>query len=163
LDNKARFVGDWKSRRENETNMNIEHVKGLIAQHGSNFAFVINHSGGKDSTRALGFICENFPTAKKYVVMADTGFEHIKPISAADFARNVAALFDLELDVVEPIWKEGSEAEAKYGSRKTYLDMVDNRGKFPAPGLRQCTSDLKRAPIQKYIRALSERVIVSVE
>ena len=30
--------------------------------------------------------------------------------------------------------------------------MVEHRGMFPSPAQRQCTSDLKRAPIQKWIR-----------
>ena len=54
----------------------------LIEKHGRDLALVINMSGGKDSTRLLGYILEQFPAVKTYVVMADTGFEHVKPISA---------------------------------------------------------------------------------
>ena len=37
---------------------------------------------------------------------------------------------------------------------KTFLDMVEHRGMFPSPKYRQCTSDLKRGPIEREIRAL---------
>jgi 3'-phosphoadenosine 5'-phosphosulfate sulfotransferase (PAPS reductase)/FAD synthetase len=35
---------------------------------------------------------------------------------------------------------------------KTFFDMVERRGMFPSPKYRQCTSDLKRDPIEKAIR-----------
>ncbi|KKK82422.1 hypothetical protein LCGC14_2803540 [marine sediment metagenome] len=35
---------------------------------------------------------------------------------------------------------------------KTFFEMVDHRQKWPAPAYRQCTSDLKRGPIEKAIR-----------
>lgn len=34
----------------------LEQVQSLAQEHGSDLAFVMNHSGGKDSTRMLGFI-----------------------------------------------------------------------------------------------------------
>jgi len=36
----------------------------------------VNHSGGKDSTRTLGFVRNKFRDSPTHVVMADTGFEH---------------------------------------------------------------------------------------
>jgi 3'-phosphoadenosine 5'-phosphosulfate sulfotransferase (PAPS reductase)/FAD synthetase len=73
--------------------------------------------------------------------MADTGFEHAFPISAADFARARCAEFGLDLTVVR-------------NRKRTYLEMVEQRGMFPSPQYRQCTSDLKRGPIEKFIRSL---------
>jgi 3'-phosphoadenosine 5'-phosphosulfate sulfotransferase (PAPS reductase)/FAD synthetase len=35
---------------------------------------------------------------------------------------------------------------------KTFLEMVERRGMFPSPSLRQCTSDLKRDPIARELR-----------
>jgi DNA sulfur modification protein DndC len=35
---------------------------------------------------------------------------------------------------------------------KTFFDMVEHRGMFPSPSTRQCTSDLKRGPIEREIR-----------
>jgi 3'-phosphoadenosine 5'-phosphosulfate sulfotransferase (PAPS reductase)/FAD synthetase len=39
--------------------------------------------------------------------------------------------------------------------------MVERKRKFPSPSCRQCTSDLKRDPINKFIRALPEKVIIN--
>jgi 3'-phosphoadenosine 5'-phosphosulfate sulfotransferase (PAPS reductase)/FAD synthetase len=60
----------------------LDEVLRLQHQHGANLAFVVNHSGGKDSTRMLGFVRRKFPDSPTYAVMADTGFEHQRPISA---------------------------------------------------------------------------------
>ncbi len=111
-------------------------------------AFVINYSGGKDSHRMLGYICERFPETTKYVVMADTGFEHVAPVPAAEWADGQVARFGLPLHLVR-------------NPNKTYLQMVERRGMFPSSSTRQCTSDLKRGPIEKFIRALPEKVIIS--
>ena len=126
----------------------IETVRNLAAEHGDNFAIVVNHSGGKDSQRMLGFIREQFPAVRTYVVMADTGFEHVKPVTAVEWARQQAASYGLTLHVVR-------------NPNKTYLEMVEKRGKFPSMGQRQCTSDLKRGPIDVFIRNLSERVVIN--
>jgi 3'-phosphoadenosine 5'-phosphosulfate sulfotransferase (PAPS reductase)/FAD synthetase len=39
--------------------------------------------------------------------------------------------------------------------------MVRDRGKFPSAQFRQCTSDLKRSPIQKFIRQLRHPVVIN--
>jgi len=57
----------------------IDQVKSLAQEHGNELAFVVNHSGGKDSTTMLGFIRKEFPDSRTYAVMADTGFEHVLP------------------------------------------------------------------------------------
>jgi DNA sulfur modification protein DndC len=119
--------------------MNIETIKALHAKHGKNLALIVNHSGGKDSHRMLGFLVEHFPEITKYVVQADTGFEHIAPISAEDFARQNVARFGLKLYMVR-------------NPKKTYLEMVERRGMFPDMVNRQCTSDLKRGPVEVFIR-----------
>jgi 3'-phosphoadenosine 5'-phosphosulfate sulfotransferase (PAPS reductase)/FAD synthetase len=126
----------------------IETVRTLIAEHGDNLAIVVNHSGGKDSQRMLGFIRETFPSVKTYVVMADTGFEHVKPVSAVDWARQQAAGYGLDLHCVR-------------NPNKTYLEMVEKRGMFPSATTRQCTSDLKRGPVHKFIRHLDEKIIIN--
>ena len=126
----------------------MEQVCGLVQKHGDDLAFVVSHSGGKDSTRMLGLVRQKFPDSSAYAVMADTGFEHVSPISAADFARSRCAEFGLELMLVR-------------NSKRTYLEMVEQRGMFPSPQFRQCTSDLKRAPIDKFIRGLPHKVIVN--
>ena len=126
----------------------LDEVRRLEAIHGNDLAFVLNHSGGKDSTTMLGLIRKKFPDSPTYAVMADTGFEHVSPVSAADFARARCAEFGLELPVVR-------------NPKRTYLEMVEQRGMFPSPQFRQCTSDLKRGPIEKFIRRLPHKVIVN--
>ena len=126
----------------------LPEVKSLVHRHGRELCFVVNHSGGKDSTRMLGLIRSEFPDVPTQVVMADTGFEHVSPISAADFARARCADVGLELTVVR-------------NRKRTYLEMVEQRGKFPSPQFRQCTSDLKRGPIEKFVRSLPYKVIVN--
>lgn len=65
---------------------------------------VINFSGGKDSTAMLAWLCEQYPNAKKHVVMADTGWEHVdKPghwPSAIAWSEGIVAHFGLPLHVV---------------------------------------------------------------
>lgn len=123
-------------------------VQELADKHGDNLALVVNFSAGKDSMRMLGYVREHLPNVKTYVVMADTGFEHTKPVSADVWARKLTSLYGLDLHVVR-------------NPNKTYLEMVERRGKFPGPDTRQCTSDLKRGPIQKFIRHLPEKVIIN--
>jgi len=97
---------------------------------------VINFSGGKDSCAMLAFICEKYPTYKKHVVFADTGWEHT---DAVEWSSKIVESFGLTLNVVK-------------NKRKTLLTMAEERGMFPGMQQRQCTSDLKRDPIMNWIR-----------
>jgi DNA sulfur modification protein DndC len=107
---------------------------------------VINFSGGKDSTAMLAYLCDKYPHVKKHVVFADTGWEHT---DAEQWGREIVAMFGLELVVVK-------------SSTKTFLSMVEKRRMFPGMNQRQCTSDLKRDPILKWIRNnISDPVVVN--
>lgn len=97
---------------------------------------VVNFSGGKDSTAMLAFLCERFPDVTKHCVFADTGWEHS---DAEKWSRSITERFGLPLHVVR-------------NPNKDFFSMVRARGKFPSPAQRQCTSDLKRGPIQTWIR-----------
>lgn len=109
---------------------------------------VINFSGGKDSTAMLAYICEQYPDVKKHVIFANTGWEHT---DAEEWARKIVSLFGLELVVVS-------------NKNKTLLTMAENRGKFPGMQQRQCTSDLKRDPINTWIRNnITDPVILSAQ
>src|SRR6266851_6160990 len=61
----------------------IDVVRELLNTVGTDLAFVVNHSGGKDSMRMLGFLRDHFPDSETYLVMADTGFEHQSQIRSA--------------------------------------------------------------------------------
>lgn len=108
---------------------------------------VINFSGGKDSSAMLAHLCERYPKVRKHVVMADTGWEHT---DAVEWSREIVeGHFDMPLHVVR-------------NPNKTLLTMALQRGKFPGMQQRQCTSDLKRDPINTWIRRnIKAPVIVS--
>lgn len=84
----------------------------------------------------LAYICEHYPALRKHVVFADTGWEHA---DTEEWCRSIVSRFGLELHVAR-------------NPNKTFLEMVERRGKFPGMQQRQCTSDLKRGPIQTWIR-----------
>ena len=58
----------------------LETVRRLVQERGSDLAFVVNPSGGKDSTRMLGFVRKKFRDCPTYVVMEDTGFAASPPV-----------------------------------------------------------------------------------
>lgn len=96
--------------------------------------FVANHSGGKDSQAMLIELRRIVPAAQLLVIHAelpevewDGTQEHIQD-----------TIGDLPLIVTRAV--------------RTFWEMVEARGKFPSPQQRQCTSDLKRGPIQREIR-----------
>jgi hypothetical protein len=99
--------------------------------------FVVNHSGGKDSQAMYLLLRQHVPAAQLVIVHADLGpvewagaFEHIKATTAG-----------------EPVHV--------CRSRRTLLQMIEERGMFPSPQQRQCTSDLKRGPIERTIRGIT--------
>jgi DNA sulfur modification protein DndC len=98
--------------------------------------FVLNDSGGKDS-QAMRILVERYvPRSQIVIIHADLGkvewegtFEHISRYAG-----------DIPFHVVR--------------STRTLLQMVLERGMWPSPKYRQCTSDLKRGPIDKKTHAL---------
>lgn len=98
--------------------------------------FVVNHSGGKDSQAMFHFVMAHVPRHQIRVVHAIlpevewTGvIEHIE-----------ATVLGLKLYTCQ--------------SRRTLIQMIKERGMFPSPTIRQCTSDLKRSQIEKTIRGI---------
>ena len=96
--------------------------------------FVCNHSAGKDSQAMFAMLRALVPAAQLLVVHAvleevewDGTIEHIQ-----------ATIGDTPLIFAHPA--------------KTFFQMVERRGMFPSPKNRQCTSDLKRGPIEREIR-----------
>jgi len=114
-------------------------VRDLIAR---GALFVVNHSGGKDSQAMYLMLRQHVPATQLVIVHADLGpvewagaFEHIQSTTAG-----------------EPIYV--------CRSRRTLLQMIEERGMFPSPKQRQCTSDLKRGPIERTIRhIMAERIV----
>ena len=97
--------------------------------------FVVNHSAGKDS-QAMLIALRRFgvPDAQMLVVHADLG--EVEWDGNLDHIRDTVG--GLPVIVAR--------------ARKTFFDMVEHRGRFPLPGYRQCTSDLKRDPIEREVR-----------
>jgi DNA sulfur modification protein DndC len=100
--------------------------------------FVINHSGGKDSQAMAIFLRQVVPAAQLVVVHAElpeVDWEGIR-------AHIEATVGGLPIHYCTAV--------------STFFQMVERRGMFPSPTNRQCTSDLKRTPIERTIRAIAK-------
>jgi 3'-phosphoadenosine 5'-phosphosulfate sulfotransferase (PAPS reductase)/FAD synthetase len=118
--------------------------------------FVGNHSGGKDSQAMLIRLRELVPASQMIVVHASLG--EMEWPGAMELARDQAAEAGLPFIVAR--------------ANKTLLEMVERRFEsrpevpsWPSASTRQCTSDLKRGPIQRevrrYAKANGYKVIVN--
>ena len=105
--------------------------------------FIVNHSGGKDSQAMFHFIHQHVPAAQIVVVHA--------------------VLPDVDWDGVEEHIHGTTLGIPVHTcrARRTLLEMIEERGMFPSPAQRQCTSDLKRGPIERTIRGLGVKLIVN--
>lgn len=106
-------------------------VRDLIT---SGALFVANHSGGKDSQAMLIELRRIVPADQLLVIHAE--LPEVEWDGTQDHIRDTIG--GLPLIVTRAV--------------RTFWEMVEARGKFPSPQQRQCTSDLKRGPIQREIR-----------
>jgi len=96
--------------------------------------FVVNHSGGKDSQAMLCELRALVPADQLLLIHAD-----LPEVDWPGIRAHIEATAgELPLIVCRAV--------------KTFFQMVEHRGAFPTPKLRQCTSDLKRGPIEREIR-----------
>lgn len=102
--------------------------------------FYVSHSGGKDSQWLYAVIKDIVPHDQVVVIHADLG-----EIEWEGVQDHILHTIDHELNVVR--------------AGKTFFEMVLTRFKkrpdvpsWPSSSTRQCTSDLKRGPIHKFIR-----------
>ncbi|WP_449557241.1 phosphoadenosine phosphosulfate reductase domain-containing protein [Huaxiibacter chinensis] len=109
--------------------------------------FVSNHSGGKDSQTMLIKLLEVIPPQQIVVVHASLGA--MEWPGALELAEKQAVDSALPFIVAR--------------ARKTLLEMVERRfanrpevPSWPSASTRQCTSDLKRGPIQREVRAYAK-------
>jgi 3'-phosphoadenosine 5'-phosphosulfate sulfotransferase (PAPS reductase)/FAD synthetase len=105
--------------------------------------FVINHSGGKDSQAMYLMLRQHVPASQRILVHADLG--EVEWSGAVDQIRTTTDGEPLHI----------------CRSRRGLLQMIRERGMFPSPSQRQCTSDLKRGPIERTIRQLGVKLIVN--
>ncbi len=96
--------------------------------------FVVNHSGGKDSMATLIRVRQIVPDSQIIVVHAT--------LPGVEWEGTEEKVYEY-LDGIPAITCQAT---------KTFFDMVRHRQMFPSPKYRQCTSDLKRGPIEKTIR-----------
>lgn len=111
-----------------------QQVRELIAR---GALFVVNHSGGKDSQAMYLLLRQHVPASQLAIVHADLG--------AVEWAGAIGHI--LSTTTGEPLHV--------CKARRTLLEMIEQRGMFPSPKQRQCTSDLKRGPIEKLVRGLT--------
>jgi len=109
--------------------------------------FVVNHSGGKDSQAMLIKVLEVVPAAQVLVVHATLG-ESEWP-GALEHAQQQAQDAGVPFIVAE--------------AGKSFLGMVERRFQgrpevpsWPSASTRQCTSDLKRGPIEREVRRYAQ-------
>ena len=95
--------------------------------------FVINHSGGKDSQAMYIKLSQMVPEAQILIIHAE-----LPGVDWPGIVEHITGTTNSPLTVTK--------------AGKTFFDMVKHRGMWPSPKYRQCTSDLKRAPIEKAIR-----------
>ena len=117
---------------------------------------VCNHSGGKDSQAQLIKLLAIVPRSQLLVVHASLG--EFEWHGALELARTQAADAGVPFLVAR--------------AAKSFLDMVERKfdrvpdvPSFPSAKHRQCTSDLKRDPIDREVRAYAKahgyRVVIS--
>lgn len=98
--------------------------------------FVCNHSGGKDSQAMYLYLKAIVPAKQLIVVHA-----HLKGVE-----------WDGTIDHIKNTIDDPDGSYFQVEARRSLLQMISERGMFPSPKNRQCTSDLKRGPIDKLIR-----------
>lgn len=120
----------------------------IFAERAAGALFVISHSGGKDSQAMTSLIRALVPASQILVVHASLG--DVEWPGTVEHIRKTTVGLEFEICAAE----------------KSFLDMVRRRGMWPSSATRQCTSDLKRGPIERTVRqyiksrGLSGRVVM---
>lgn len=109
-------------------------IRSLVAR---GALFVVNHSGGKDSQAMYLVLRDLVPADQLVIVHADLG--------AVEWAGAVGRI----------LATTSGEKFLTCHARRSLLQMIEERGMFPSPEQRQCTSDLKRGPIERTIRGIT--------
>lgn len=96
--------------------------------------FYVSHSGGKDSQTMIIELSKIVPLDQMVVIHA-----HLPEVEWQGTRQHIKNTIG-QIQYLEVI------------ARKTFFEMVNHRQMWPGPKYRQCTSDLKRGPIEKTIR-----------
>lgn len=106
----------------------------IIALRDRGALFVLSHSAGKDS-QAMTIAVRALVPADQILVVHAT-LEGVEWEGVVEHIEETTK--GLPLVIARPA--------------STFWDMVNRRGMFPSPKNRQCTSDLKRGPIEREVR-----------
>ncbi len=115
--------------------MNSELLHQVLELRDRGAIFFINHSGGKDSQCMFLEMGHIIPFNQLVVIHAH--LPEVEWKGTIDHIKNTT---------------KGGIKFIQVQAVKTFFEMVEHRQMFPSPGNRQCTSDLKRGPIEKAIR-----------
>lgn len=111
--------------------------------------FVVNHSGGKDSQALMIRLLERIPVSQLLVIHASLG--EVEWEGALELAQTQAADAGVPFLVAHAV--------------KSFFDMVEHRyavrpgpnsSCWPSASNRQCTSDLKRGPVEREVRRFAK-------
>ena len=107
--------------------------------------FIVSNSGGKDSQATNNYVLDLGIYANQIVVVhAHLGI--IEWNGVVEHIRKTLPFSQNKLHIVQAVTKDGQPND--------FISMVERRGMWPSPQYRQCTSDLKRGPIYKFIRKI---------
>lgn len=99
--------------------------------------FFSNHSGGKDSQAMFAYLRSIVPPEQLIVIHS-----HLPEVEWEGTVDHIKEyLYGHRFEICQ--------------ATKTFFEMVENRGMWPSSSTRQCTSDLKRGPLEKLVRNIS--------
>ena len=98
-------------------------------------------AGGRDSQAMYQVVKQYFPDDQIIIVHANLG--EVEWDGVLDHIRSNV---------------DGKKVNVVQNEKRDFLQMVEERGMWPSPSFRTCTSDLKTSPIRKFMRQkMSER------
>lgn len=116
---------------------------------GPDTLFFVSHSGGKDSQAMYLYLTRELLIPEDQIVVIHAHLDGVEWPGVIEHIEDTITAGTL--NTVRSQWKDGSP--------KTLLNMIERRFEtrpdvpsFPSAAYRQCTSDLKRGPIQKFVR-----------
>ena len=113
--------------------------------------FIVSDSGGKDSQAMRNYLTKTLAIPFDQIVVVHA---HLGLIEWDGVIDHIKSNTDHKVHVVQAITKDGQPND--------FLSMVERRGMWPSPAYRQCTSDLKRGPIYKFIRQIMKERGISI-
>lgn len=129
-------------------------IKGFIDQ--DETLVVINHSGGKDSQAMMIKLLElGVPSSRIVAIHADLG--RFEWNGTHDHAKAQCDAAGIELIVAQAIDKNGETKDFLTMMQSRLIKHAGEVVPFPSADCRQCTSDLKRGPIEVVIRRVMKQ------